>query len=938
MPPWERYQQASPTADPVIARDPYKISAEQRAQEDQERQREQFNRTETRQGVRDAQDQSNTTFNQYSKLRDDFNALPDVKDYRAAIKSYSTALKSGEDPAGDLNLIYAFAKIMDPGSVVREGEAAAISSGDTLAGQWVARLQKELTGDGTFRPEYRNQLRQELQTRIAEMNRGYNTQRDQFRQYASAAGLDPEQVVGVHDGRAFYDDVKKYWEERGGKVIEDGKDAQGNPLPAGARVDPSLTAPSGGGDDGFFRMPTSWEQFGRGLAQGTGDIVEAVGDFAGIVGNPLNATINAVTGSKLSTDLGTTLREGIGLPDNPNRVASAINKGGVSALTGSLGARGLASVVTPGTTRGALSTFGRTPGRDMLAGAGAGFGGEVGGAIGGLPGRIIGTVAGGGAGYASGGALAKVATPRQPNALMQSADELGVTMLPADVGGTGTRMATGAVGRTLGGIPIAEGAQQAVSSAGAARSRIASEIGDVADNVGAGQAAKRGFDAFEKSSARRAEQLYERVSVPAKSAVQLGNTRGALEEVTRGMQSNPELSRLWANHPRLRATLEALTPKDVAGEGRQAFMEASDRLTALQDQFEQARNAVTDPKQLDDLRSQIAQARQDLTNAKGAVDTPPEGGNLSWEDMKRFRSIVGEVIGQPGIARDGSDIAALRKLYGAITTDMEVSAAQAGSKALQEFRRASQYWRGRESRIEDVFTALLGKGGTRSDEAVFKQINNWAKTEGGDFSRIARTIRSMPADEANTIRATIVNRMGMARPAGQDATGEVFSPAEFATQWRGMSPRAKNVLFPNKQHRQDLEKFAGLMDGMKRASEFQNYSNTALGANLTMTGLTGMTGIPGVIAAGAYSGGTFALGKLLASPRFARAMASTSKMPPETAQRKLSEQLKVLAAQEPVLAADAKALQAYLAEQIAKSPGRAAAEDTSDSRRVPPEQ
>lgn len=662
--------------------------------------------------------------------------------------------------------------------------------------------------------------------------------------------------------------------------------------------------------------PYSMSNIARGLGQGAGSIVEAGGEFLGLLANPIGSVIGRAAGYEgYTADLGTTLREALSLPDNPNAISDTIIKGGTGALTGSLAARGASVLTNPGTWQNALAQFGATPVRDALAGAGAGLGGEVGRELGGVPGQVVGTLAGGVGGYFSGNALARFASPRTASPVMQAADDLGVTMLPADVGGVGTRMATGAVGRTLGGIPIAEGAERSINSAATARTRIAGEFGAPTDNVRAGQAVKRGFKQFENGSLARAEDLYGRVSVPADTQVQLGQTRGALAEVTRGMQSNPELSRLWANHPRLRATLEALTPKDVAAGGRQAFMDASERLSGLHQQYEQMSNAVTDPKRLLDLRNQIAAARQDLTAAKGLVDTPPQGGELSWEDMKRFRSIVGEVIGQPGIQRDGSDIAGLRKLYGALSADMEVTAARAGPKALQEFRRANQYWRGRESRIDDVFSVLLGKDGGRSDEAVFKQINSWAQGDSGDFSRIARTIRSMPDDEANTVRATLIQRMGMAKPAGQDATGEVFQPALFSTQWRGLSKRAKAVLFPNTQHRQDLDKLAEITDGMKRATAYQNFSNTALSVNAAGQGALALTNPP---LATALAGLQFAGGKLLASPRFARIIASTSKLPARVQGRKLKEQLSILATREPMLASDVEALQEHLQNTAAQ--------------------
>lgn len=375
--PWLKYQQNQPSADPVIAVDPFKEEDQQfqrnneaRANEDQQIQRENVDvQRET-----NAVNRNNTTFNQYSKIRDDFNALPDVKEYRTAIKAYVTALKSGEDPAGDLNLIYTFAKIMDPGSVVREGETAMVAGGDTLYGQTVATLKKQLGEGGTFRPEYRNELRRELQTRIAEMNRAYNNQRGQYEQFARAAGLEPEQVLGRHDGTAFYEDIKDYWEKHGSKVVPEGQDAQGNALPAGARLEQSQEPPVDGNSPGY-------QQFAAGL----GDILSGtLNNTVGLAVNPFNTVVGRASGyDGFTSNIGETARASLGLPRGTGWI-SDINQAAAGGLgIGSIarGGVGLAS----GATRNALAQLGSTPLRDLGAGAGAVVGGQAVNALGGGP-------------------------------------------------------------------------------------------------------------------------------------------------------------------------------------------------------------------------------------------------------------------------------------------------------------------------------------------------------------------------------------------------------------------------------------------------------------------------------------------------------------------------------------------------------------------------
>jgi len=686
-------------------------------------------------------------------------------------------------------------------------------------------------------------------------------------------------------------------------------------------------APDGGSTPGGNPPPQSaLELFGAGV----GDLVQGVGDTAGIIVNPVGQMVYNATGYGDQTyDLGQILRDASGLPDSQNEFATTVNRFGAGALTGGTVARGIAGLANPGTTQAVAQTIGRTPIRDTVAGAAAGAGSYAGRESGIPGGEIAGALAGGMLGYGGANALRGAFSPRELNAVAAAAGRQGVDLLPADVGGTGSRMATGAVGKTLGGIPLAEASENALAGASRAKDRVASKIGQIADETGAGQAAQRGAQKFIKGSMGRAIELYEQVPVPPDQLVKLENTRAALTEVTKGFRSNPELSRLWANYPRLRATLEALTPKDVSESGRKAFMAASEILTQAQNKYDQMRNAVnTTPSALAAVRQEIEAAKIAVQRANREAGRAPIGGELSWEDMSRFRTIVGEIIGQPGIKSDGSDIASLRKLYAALSSDMEQTASATGPRALAMFRRATQYWRGREDRIDNVLSGILGPDGDKGGLAAYEQINRWAQQRGGDFAKLAKVFRSMPEDDADLVRGTLFQRLGVASPARQNPDGLAFSPAEFSTQWQRLDKRAKAVLFPSKQYRQDIEDIVLIADNMKRATAYSNFSNTSLGVNTLTQGALALTNLPVAVA---LAGMQFGAGKLLASPRFARIIASTAKLPPEAQNRRLTEQLGILAKSEPLIANDIKAVQQFLSDAMGQSPTRAAADNQGDA-------
>ena len=187
---------------------------------------------------------------------------------------------------------------------------------------------------------------------------------------------------------------------------------------------PSPTAPT---------EPSMLDQISQGAMYGLGDIAQAGGDVLGLVGNPLNATINAATGSNLSTNLGQSLREGLGLPQNPNALASAINQGAAGALTGSLAARGGAQLAT-GAGRSALEMLGSTPMRDIAGGAGAGGAGQIAAQQGAGPiGQIAAALVGGGLAAKGAGIRAPSAIASQDQALVQSAARENIPLMTSDV-------------------------------------------------------------------------------------------------------------------------------------------------------------------------------------------------------------------------------------------------------------------------------------------------------------------------------------------------------------------------------------------------------------------------------------------------------------------------------------------------------------------------
>jgi len=447
--------------------------------------------------------------------------------------------------------------------------------------------------------------------------------------------------------------------------------------------------------------------------------------------------------------------------------------------------------------------------------------------IGGITGSAIGAPAGYGLGAAAGQAGRLLPTRGTPERVLERRrfdsavgrmDERG---LPVDVlaadrpGAYSSQMASAVTNATLGAIPLSEGADRAVTSLANARTGIAERIGNVrSDDAGIGQVIQRGIREAESGTQAKVAPLYQRIPIQGDAPAQLNNVNGYLAEANRGFSSNPALSRIWSDDPMLQATAEAL--------------------------------------------------------ADGA-----KNGGLSWDDLKGFRSVIGEKIGQPGLAKDGTDIRRLRGLYGALSEDMRATAAAQGPGALRAFERANNYARARERRVERVFSELLGPDYQTNPERAYRTLMNWGRAKGGDVAKFSQGFRSLPEEAQNSVRASVLEMLGRAPKGRQNTEGNAFSPADFMTQWNDLSPRAKALLF-NGEHRVAVDDIARIAGGMKASGKFSNTSRTGLAVGGVGTAGTFVSNpVLGVLSIGAQLGA----GKLLGNPKFARWLMALDKKP-----------------------------------------------------------
>jgi hypothetical protein len=250
-----------------------------------------------------------------------------------------------------------------------------------------------------------------------------------------------------------------------------------------------------------------------------------------------------------------------------------------------------------------------------------------------------------------------------------------------------------------------------------------------------------------------------------------------------------------------------------------------------------------------------------------------QSGDISWKDLKEFRSAIGETIGDMRFG-EKSRTSDLRALYGALSEDMRTTAAQMGPRASRAFERANTLNRQNEELIQNSLTRILGQDGKMSPEKAAAAIQAMTKggKSGGDLKTLAQiksaTVKSGAWDE---IASTLIHLGG--QPANSE--GRAFSPQTFVQWYADMSEPARSLLF-KPELRKSLDGFVAMNQQLARIKGLTNTSNTTptmIGSGVIAAGgiaaVTHPMAILGIIAGGAAN---FGMAKLWTSPGFVKLM------------------------------------------------------------------
>jgi hypothetical protein len=335
--------------------------------------------------------------------------------------------------------------------------------------------------------------------------------------------------------------------------------------------------------------------------------------------------------------------------------------------------------------------------------------------------------------------------------------------------------------------------------------------------------------------------------------------------------------------------------KGVTGEGGfvDQFKSTAQTLYDKLDQYVQPNTKFALPnttRVLDNLTQPIYGAEKTsnfFINSKiGAIkdalasDLQAGGNALPYEAVKKLRTLVGNQLADSPFNGD-VPMSQWKKLYGALSTDMEYNAAAVGPQAESALTRANTYYAAASKRLDAISTVIDKSGGP---EAVFRAATSGTQ-EGATTLRAI--MQSLPQDAQQMVTATVLRRLGRAQAGAQDDSGDLFSTNSFLTNWNTLSSQAKGVLFNRygPDFRENMDQIAKAASNLRDGSAvFRNPSGTGQAvaqttAAATFVGslLTGNVGAAGAVA-GAVGGSNIAA-RILTNPAAVRWLARTTRMP-----------------------------------------------------------
>lgn len=953
--PFNGYTVGTPNAR-LLAQDARAERSDQRAEMEADRSEERFRMQQRREDRRDARTSAtdqrlmqNTDFDNITALRKEFTGRKEVQDFTVILPQVASAMQIARNPdatgADDLNLIYTFGKVMDPGSVVREGELALASNTGSFAQNLEGAVEKVMAGD-RLPPAVRNNLVESMRRRGVELARAYNLSRHDYQDRARRFGFDPVDVVGTHPATPFQQSEADFT----GHTI-------GN-------FDGSVGARPGGGGGGGTRsdIRPQMQSFS----------VDNVADLAtGLSGGRYTIErdglyYSAPGGRKEMVDL-------------PDQIANSDEYR--DAYRAKFGEEPALQVSVTG---GSSSTSSPPPGR------GAGGMGEtadafVRGAADTASLGMVDEITAAGRTVFGGGTMrdnlrserAVDAYDREHHAASRFAGQFaGGFVLP--------------MGRVGGGAPPSAIELAKIGSAYSGAYGFGSGEGSVTDRLisagtnaiaggvvgyGLGRGGEALMNLSRRPSVSRGVNI-DTVQAADRQGIEL--VRPDVDPTRRSMYGF--LESLPIAGGRIRTDLQRgagqieqrvadvgggmAVPRATAGEGirdaGERFIERSRAVTnRLYDRAATlAGNARVAPRQaLSAIDTHIAELSQtpnanrtklDLLN-QFRSDLVDQNGNLrplSIQAIRDLRTAMRDELGTRGLRFTDTE----RRMMQAIDSASTDISSQLSGPALRAYERADQAYRRRVDLVDNVVERFIGnnRNARRSGEGIMAQIESAAQPRSGDAATLTQMMARLEPQERQQVASTIAAQLGRRGQDGDNA----FSPSLFFSQVAKYSPEARSAIF-GQQGARDLADLARIAEGRagtlsrlnnSRSGQVGNWfravqsilsgGGAGAGVGAAMGGVAGAgTGAAaGIITTPLMLGGGYLSARMLGNRRVVQTLVQAANATTPNARAVVLNRIGVLVNREPALRTELVPIQRILSSSI-EGARPALAADERDRRR-----
>lgn len=365
----------------------------------------------------------------------------------------------------------------------------------------------------------------------------------------------------------------------------------------------------------------------------------------------------------------------------------------------------------------------------------------------------------------------------------------------------------------------------------------------------------------------------------------------------------------------------------------------------------QSKNAV------DALDARIARLSETPNSNKAELgllndlraDLVDEAGNLkplSVGALRDLRTSMRGEIGNRNLTMSGAE-KNISDVLDAAALDIGAALDKSAPNAAAAFRRADNFYKKRQTKINDVIQRFTGpKGSPMSAEQTFRKLESMASPK-GDSKRLADMMGTLSREERADVAATIAARLG------QRTAEDEFSPALFIGHAAKLSPAARQTIFGAEGAKtiSNLMKVAVAKRDMSRSlnssrsGQVANYARM-LSSVFLGTGAGAIAGGPvgavvgGALAAGAGMGARNLTARALMNPRVAEWAAQGLKIKgtlnSPVAQKHIAK-LSQIATKDPTVRNEVLQLQQRLLDGFGVSPtSRVAADNEKPVGSEPP--